>query len=488
MRVGIVALQHESNTFFGTPTTMADFEKGALLTGKDIRAHYGESHHEVGGFFAGLEAQDIEPVGVFLAWATPGGIVAARTLEDLLAAMLGALKAAGQLDGVLVAPHGAGVAENARDMDGAWLRELRSRVGPRMPIIGTLDLHANLSETMVRATNALVAYRTNPHLDQRERGIEAARLMARVLRGQIRPTQTAAYPPLAINIERQSTASSPCRECFDALGDIRADQRVLAASLLLGFPYADVREMGTSVLVVTDDDPDLAQRLADDFAEYLRLRRHDFVGKLVSVDTAIEQAAAARPPVCLLDMGDNVGAGSPADGTVLLEALVNRGVGKAFVSLCDPVAVERAVAAGIGAKLELPLGATTDQRHGKPFAASVRVRGIYNGKFNEPEARHGGRTDYDMGTTVVLELSGGQTVMVMSRRVAPVSLHQLTSCHVEPGAFQVIVAKGVHSPVAAYAAVCPTMVRVNTPGVTTADLGQLSFQNRRKPMFPFEEI
>ena len=488
MRVGIVALQHESNTFFGTPTTLADFEKGALLKGQEIREHYGQSHHEVGGFFAGLEAEDVEPVGVFLAWAMPGGIVNARTLEDLLAAMLGELKGAGQLDGLLVAPHGAGVAENARDMDGAWLRELRSRVGPQMPIVGTLDLHANLSESMVRATNALLAYRTNPHLDQRERGIEAARLMARLLRGEIRPTQAAAFPPLAINIERQCTASSPCRECFDALGDMRTDQRVLAASLLLGFPYADVREMGTSVLVVTDDDPELAQRLADDFAEYLRLRRHDFVGQFVSVDSAIDQALAARGPVCLLDMGDNIGGGSPADGTVLLEALVNRGVAKAFVGLYDPAAVERAVAAGIGARLELPLGGKTDNRHGKPLAASVRVRGIFNGKFNEPEARHGGRTEYDMGTTVVLELSGGQTVMIMSRRVAPVSLHQLSSCHVEPAAFQAIVAKGVHSPVAAYAAVCPTMVRVNTPGVTTADLSQLSYQNRRQPLFPFEEI
>ncbi|MEX0678680.1 MAG: M81 family metallopeptidase [Pirellulales bacterium] len=488
MRVGIIALQHESNTFCATPTTTADFEKGALLTGQDIRRHWGDSHHEVGGFFAGLEEMEIEPVPVFLAWAMPGGIVTARTLESLLWAMLDQLRAAGELDGVLVAPHGAGVAENAPDMDGSWLRELRSRVGPLLPIVGTLDLHANLTETMVRATNALVAYRTNPHLDQRERGREAARLLARMMRGEIRPTQAAAFPPLVVNIERQSTASSPCRETYEALTDMLADQQVLSASLLLGFPYADVREMGTSVLVVTDDDPDLARRLADDFAEYLRLRRGAFVGELVSVDAAIDRAEAARGPVCLLDMGDNVGGGAPGDGTVLLHALVKRRVAKAFACLFDPESVERAVAAGIGASVELELGGKTDRLHGEPVAASARVRGIYGGKFSEPEARHGGRTDYDMGQTVVLELSGGQTVMITSRRIAPVSLRQLTSCHVEPGAFQVIVAKGVHSPVAAYAPVCPTMVRVNTPGVTTADLSQLGYRNRRKPLFPFEEI
>ncbi len=273
MRVGIICLQHESNTFCRTPTKLADFEAGALLAGAAIRERYGQSHHEVGGFFAGLEEADIEPVGVFLAWALPGGVVAARALENLLSMMLDELKTAGDLDGLLVAPHGAGVAENAPDMDGSWLRELRSRVGPRLPIVGTLDLHANLTESMLRATNALIGYRTNPHVDQRERGKEAARLMARILRDEVRPTQAAAYPPLAINIERQGTGYSPCRESFEALADMLADNHVLSASLLLGFPYADVREMGTSVLVVTDDNPDLARSLADQFAEHLRARR-----------------------------------------------------------------------------------------------------------------------------------------------------------------------------------------------------------------------
>jgi microcystin degradation protein MlrC len=487
MRVGIIALQHESNTFCATRTSIGDFEQGALLRGAEIRRHYGESHHEVGGFLAGLEEQDIEPVPVFLAWATPGGIVTARTLETLLSAMLDDLKTAGELDGLLVAPHGAGVAENAPDMDGAWLRELRSRVGPRMPIVGTLDLHANLTETMVRATDALVAYRTNPHLDQRERGQEAARLLGRMLRGEVRPTQEAAFPPLAINIERHGTALFPCRECYEALVDMLSDHRVLSASLLLGFPYADVREMGTSVLVVTDDVPDLARQLADDFAEYLRLRRRAFVGELISVEAAMERAASAPKPACLLDMGDNVGGGAPGDGTVLLSALVRRGV-KAFVAIYDPETVSEALKAGIGATFEARLGGKTDRLHGEPVAATVRVRGIYDGRFEEPEARHGGRSHYDMGQSIVFELASGQTVMATSKRVAPVSLRQLASCHVDPKAFDVIVAKGVHAPVAAYAPICPTLIRVNTPGVTTADMTQLPYRNRRKPLFPFEEI
>jgi microcystin degradation protein MlrC len=488
MRVGIIGLQHESNTFLGTPTTWEDFEQGALLTGQAIRREYGAAYHELGGFFQGLEADGIDAVPIFFAWALPGGIVTAQALNKLLSAILSELKGAGSLDGVLVAPHGAAVAEHCADMDGFWLRELRSRVGPKTPIVGTLDLHANLSEAMVRATDALIAYRTNPHLDQRERGLDAARLMARILRGEVQPTQAAAFPSLAINIERQGTRSPPCRECFEALDDMLADRRVLSNSLLLGFPYADVREMGTSVLVITNNDPQLAHTLADDFAEYLRLRRGDFTGQLIDIDSAIDQAVKVPPPVCLLDMGDNVGGGSPGDGTLLLHAICRHGVKRAFVCLADPPSVEQASTAGLGAAMTMQLGGKTDAMHGEPYSTVARVRSLHDGRFSESQPRHGGKTHYDMGPTAIVELEAGPTVMLTSRRVAPFSLEQLTSCGIDPRAFQIVVAKGVHAPVAAYAPVCPTMLRVNTPGVTTADMTQLAYRNRRKPLFPFEAI
>jgi microcystin degradation protein MlrC len=312
--------------------------------------------------------------------------------------------------------------------------------------------------------------------------------MARILRGEVRPTQAAAFPPLAINIERQSTAASPCLECFEALDDMRVDHRVLSNSLLLGFPYADVREMGSSVLVITNDEPELAHRLADDFAEYLRLRQQDFAGHLIDVDAALEIATPIDGPVCLLDMGDNVGGGSPGDGTFLLDALLKRDIKKSFVCLFDPLCVQQATKAGIGATLDMQLGGKTDPLHGEPLSKRVRVRGFYDGRYSESQPRHGGRTHYDMGPTAIVELESGPTVMLTSRRAAPFSLAQLTSCNIDPRSFQVIVAKGVHAPAAAYAPVCQTQLRVNTPGVTTADMTRLAYHNRRRPMFPFEAI
>src|SRR4029077_3406803 len=133
---------------------------------------------------------------------------------QLLARLEAPIARAGSFDGLLVAPHGATVAANHADADGHWLTRLRERFGPKFPIIGTLDLHANVSPKMVAACDALIAYRTNPHLDQRQRGIDAGRLMARTLRGEVWPTMAGAFPPLAINIERQLSAEAPCKTVY----------------------------------------------------------------------------------------------------------------------------------------------------------------------------------------------------------------------------------------------------------------------------------
>src|SRR5262245_39917107 len=209
MRVGIIAIQHESNTFLSSPTTLADFERDLLLRGEAVRRLEG-AHHEVGGFFAGLTAANIDAVPILAVRAIPSGTVAADTFRRLVEILHFELDRAGPLDGLLVAPHGAMVSESEPDADGFWLTSLRQRFAQELPIVGTLDPHGNLSQKMVDATDALIAYRTNPHLDQRQRGLDAARLMARTLGGEVTPVQAAAFPRLAINIERQRTSEPPC--------------------------------------------------------------------------------------------------------------------------------------------------------------------------------------------------------------------------------------------------------------------------------------
>jgi len=485
-RVGILALIQESNTFLSRKTTFADFESDILVYGEEVRARFEGAPHEIGGYFEGLKDQAIDVVPIFAARAYPYGNIIAADFERLVGLLLDALKQAGPLDGLLVAPHGATVSESHPDADGYWLSEVRKIVGPKMPIIGTLDPHVNLSPLMVASVNAFTAYRSNPHIDQKQRGLEAADLMLRTLRGEIHPTHAACFPPMAINIERQCTEETPLAEVVAKVAAVRSQPKVLSSSLMLGFPYADVPEIGSATLVVTDDDPALAQKLADELGQEMWKHRRGLAGNLIAIPDAVAQVTNAAQPVCLLDMGDNVGGGGPADGTLIAWELQRQNVMPAFVCLNDPEAVQTAEAAGVGQKVTLSIGGKTDALHGKPFAAEVTVQALNDGIYHETETRHGGFTKFDQGRTAIVSTDGGLTIMITSRRSLPFSIKQLTAFGLDPKNYKVVVAKGVNAPLAAYQPVCPTIIRVNTPGVTTADMNFLTFHNRRTPMFPFE--
>ncbi|MCA9073208.1 MAG: M81 family metallopeptidase, partial [Planctomycetaceae bacterium] len=409
-----------------------------------------------------------------------------ETLFALTDRMLARLQEAGPLDGLLLAAHGATVSSGPKDVDGFWLSKVRDFVGPEMPIVATLDPHANLSPQIVAATDALVAYQTNPHIDQRQRGIEAAKIIAGAVRGEYRPTQAAAFPPMAINIEKQLTEEEPCLGIFQKAKELMSRPDVLSSSVILGFPYADVEEMGSSVVVVTKDNPGMAKVLSNDLGQALWNRREEFVGEFIAPHAAVKEALTREPPVCLLDMGDNAGGGSPADGTILAHHLIEQEIADSFVCLYDPVAVQTAEQAGAGQTIRLTMGGKTDALHGPPISCEVEVLSLHDGKFTESQPRHGGGTHFHQGRTAIVKTQSGLTVMLTSRRQPPFSLSQLTTFGLKPETFRVIVAKGVHAPVAAYREVCKSFIRVNTPGVTAADMRQLPFKNRRKPLFPIE--
>jgi microcystin degradation protein MlrC len=486
MRIGIIAMNHESNTFISTPTTLDDFRRESLLTGDAIVERWESAAHEIGGFLAGVRRAGAELVPILAAWAMPGGTVTGDTYQTLLTMIQNELAKAPTLDGLLVAPHGAGVSEEHLDMDGHWLSAVREQMGPDLPIISTLDPHVNLSQRMIDACNATIAYRSNPHLDQRDVGLQAADLMFRTLNGEVRPTQAACLPPIAVNIERQSTTVAPCLPMYEFADAMLQRSKVLSNSICLGFSFADVPDMGSAFIVVTDNDHSLAQEYADELGAYLTEHRSDFVANLIGMDEAINQAMQAEKPVCLLDMGDNVGGGSPGDSTHLAHALEKHKIAGAFVCLYDPESVQQADRAGAGQRVQLRMGGKTDDLHGKPLECEVTVRSLHDGDYTEPEVRHGGRNWGTLGRTAIVETDGGLTIQLTSVRNAPFSIQPIRCCGLDPTSFQILVAKGVIAPVAAYQEVCPTLIRVNTPGCTSADFSSFTYKHRRRPLYPFE--
>ena len=490
MRVGLISLLHESNTFIQTPTTLALFERDGIATGQAMYDRFVGGHHEVSGFIEGLEAHDVDVVPIFYAGTTPSGRITKETCDALVQMMFEQVDVVGDLDGYLVAPHGAnaGEGDDYRDLDGFWLTKLRETVGGDKPIICTVDPHANLSPRMVASCDATIAYRSNPHLDQKARGLEAASLMVRTLRGEIKPVQRGAFPPMGMNIERQLTSAPPCLPMYELANEMLEETGVLSNSIVLGFPYSDVEEMGSAFVVVTDGDAEKAQALADRLAQYFYDHRDEFVGEYITIADAVARAVGQVGPVCLLDMGDNVGGGSAADGTLIAHELHRRGDTTGYVCLFDADAQQKARKAGVGQRVMLQMGGKTDDMHGPPLEAEVVVHSFHDGFFKESEVRHGGRTSFNMGETAIVKTDTGLTIALTSWRVVPFSLGMMTSCDLNPADFQILVAKGVHAPVAAYAPVSKALIRVDTPGSTTADMRNFEYVYRRKPMFPFEEV
>ncbi len=487
MRIAALGFYHESNTFVETLTEVAQFEETAWLQGGEITRVEGEAHSSMAGFLAVGEQPGVEVVPLLFVRATPSGTVSAEAFDRIAGALIASLERDGPWDAVLLVLHGAAVSERHQDADAEVAARVRAAVGDRVPIGLALDMHTNLSPRLIENVDVTTIYRTNPHVDARERALECAEIVVRTVRGEVQPVQALVLVPAVINILRQFTGEEPMSGILAELEAGLARPGMLSASVTEGYPYADVAELGMAVLAVHDGSEAAAVAEATRLAEQVWRRRDGFTGAAEPVDDALRRAAAAvRGPALLLDVGDNIGGGAPGDSTVLLEAALRLGLRGLLTILHDPVAVEICAQTGVGETRTLSVGGRSGPP--RPIEVTGRIRFVGDGRFEEPTPTHGGFRHFDPGTTAVLDTTDGHTIVLMSKLVAPLSLRQLTTLDLDPTAFAMVVAKGVQSPRPAYEPIAGDVIMVDTPGVTSADLTSFAYELRRTPLYPFEDV
>jgi len=492
-RVAIAGFKHESNSFNPARTTMQDY--GIQEGGKgdaELIALWSKSSSEVAGYIEGGRKQGLELVPTLLANATPKGPLTRETYETILGRLQKKLREAGKIDGLLLALHGAMVVEGIPHGDEETVRRLREQLGPRFPIIVTHDFHANVSPEIVRLSSVLITYKQNPHLDTKDRGIQAATILARMLRGEVKPVQTVVKPEMVYNIIFQNTYAEPLMPIRQDSMDLEKNPKILAVSVSGGYQYADVPYMGPSVVVVTDDDRDLAEREAKRLSDRMWATRDQIVLRLPDPAQAVKQAMAeTKFPVALMDTGDNIGGGSAGDSTFILDELVKQKAPGWVVTIWDREAVKAAVAAGIGGAFDMAVGGKTDAMHGKPVRVRGVVRSLHDGRYMETEVRHGGGRYHSQGLTAVIEVEGStmdvkNLLVLNSSRTNPNSIHQIVSLGIYPERQKILVAKGTIAPRAAYEPVSAKIVAVDSPGATAVNPGRFTFRNVRGKLWGME--
>jgi len=491
LRIAIGGIMHESNTFARRRTTLADFAQAGLHRGKEIISAWEGTHHEIGGFIEGAQRFGYQLCPLLMTSATPSGPVCTETFEMLANELVERLLSAGNVDGLLLALHGAMVCESFLDADGEIVRRLRVAMGETFPLVVTHDFHANISERIVNDSTALIVYKTNPHLDQRERGLQAAEIITRVVQREVYPVQVIVKPPMLFNIRFHNTNLPPLSLLMDQLRTLECEhQEVLAASFAAGYQFADVPEMGPSVVIVTDRDRAFAQQAARRIATMLWEQRHSLVVDLPEASEAVRLAMKENspPPTILVEMGDNIGGGAPGDSTCLLGELIRQGATRWLVVLCDPEAVRQCMAAGIGCEVELMVGGKADELSGSPIGVRGRVRSLHDGVFAEFAPRHGGARWHNQGLTAVLRISSGHAaddsfLVLTSRPQAPFSLQQILSLGIDPAQMKIIVVKAAVAFRAAYEPIAGRIIEVDTPGVTCVNPQRFEWQHVRRPLW-----
>lgn len=492
MRIAIGQLWQETNTFNPLPTTRRDFEDFGLVRGPELVARMADVN-ELGGFIQSLRAWPEQPeiIGLVRLPAWPAGPVTADTFAWLRDELTTGLRQALPVDAVLLALHGSLVADGTPDVEGEMLDALRAIIGPRVPLVATLDLHANVTARMVAAADALVLYHTAPHVDVFETGQRAAAVLRRLLIDGVRPVTAFQKIPLVVPAERANTQdpASVSHGFRQTLQDWESRPGVLAAGLATVQPWLDIPDFGSAVLVVTDGAADLAVDLCGRLANDVWSKRRSYLPELVPVEDAVRRAFAscAEGLIVLSDSADATTSGAPGDSTwVLGELLKYDWPRAALVTLVDPELVTEAERRSPGAEWDVSLGGKRDRRFSRPVTARMRVERLFDARFTM--SGHLARNmPIDMGRSAVLRR--GNVFVVVTTRTGPHFAPDLfRAAGLDPFAAAVLVAKSPCGFRAAYEARAREIMVVQAPGCAPADFWRYEYRHIPRPLWPWDEI
>jgi microcystin degradation protein MlrC len=486
MRIAIGQVAHETNTFSNVLTTV-DLFKGSEWDHGDkvIERHSGVEDY-LGGMIEKSNQMGIAVTPTFSAFTGPSGMITKETFETLKSELITNIRNAGAVDGICLALHGAGVAEGVDDLEGELLKALREVVGYELPIVVTLDLHANVTHLMVQESTALLGVNYYPHTDCYDRGCEAVELLVQIIKGQIKPVMHLAKLPLML--PTSTTYQSPAKDINEICWEWEKHPQVVDCTFFHGFPYTDIPNFGVTILSITNDDAALAEQSANDVARQVWNKRVEFTPTLPTPEDGIKQALAAEgSPIVINETSDNPGGGTPGDGTFLLKAMIEANApNTCFGFIYDPEVVEMAHKAGVGSSTVVQLGAKTDSLHGKPLPLTVYVKCLTDGQFIQSSPMWRG-LKVNFGRSARLQV-GNVDVIVCSVRSQTFDEQVFLLHGIDVTTYKIVALKSSQHFRAAFQSIAKLIITVDSPGLSTCNFTAFDFKRISRPVYPLDSM
>ena len=493
-RILIAGFKHESNSFNPKPTTLDDYRRRSLTFGQDVIDRYRGTKSEVGAFIDVFSArEDVEMVPCVDGDACPGGPVTHETFtfvkDKIVGCFLEEQKKAekGEAEpicGIALSLHGAQITEDTEDGEGLLLRCIREVVGPDLPIVVTLDFHANLTEDMVNLATALFPSKVYPHTDFYDRGIEAANMLLDVLDGKAHPT--GAMMRTRLMYPHTPTDEGALAVLIPKLLQESEKEGVYSASFVAGFCRGDISIQGSAIYALTENNRALAEEICEKYAQDVYDHLEDYELKPLTPAEAVEQALSYDGLTVLADAADNPGSGLMSDATQILHELLRRGADRVAVSsIWDPETVQQAFAAGPGATIHVRLGGKSSDKVGAPIETDAYVKSLSDGDYVVKGPMCKGVLQH-FGPTAVLQFAGISCIVTTNRNQT-YDEQAFRAQGIEPLDQHIIVLKSAVHYRAAWKLVCDHILTVDAPNITPLDERKITFKNVLRPIFPLDD-
>ena len=481
MKIFIACLATETNTFSPLPTGWSGYEEPGLFYG-DATQHpptaFGVVLHEWRRLAEADGHQVIESVSAF---AQPAGPTVQEVYDALSNRICDDLRAAGDVDIILMNLHGAMIAQENLDCEGDLLARLREIAGPDVTIGAEFDPHAHLTDQMLEAADAIVFYKEYPHTDLVERAGDNYKLAMDTRKGLIKPVMRA-FDCRMIGLYH--TPVDPMRSIVDRMMAMEGKDGVLSLSLVHGFPWGDSPEVGTKMLAICDGDAQQAEQLAEQFGrEIWDLRENFRIGNPGIVETLDSLGDMSDGPYVLADVADNPGGGSPGDSTFILAEIQRRKIRDVVLGIYwDPILVQIIEDAGVGATLPVRLGGKIGPSSGDPIDLTVTVRAI-----GKDMSQSLGKATMPLGTMVWLEADGVH-LFVSTIRTQVFDPGPFRKLGIDLSAMKLLIVKSTQHFYGNWAPLGTSVHYVSTPGGMPFDVAQIPYTRLTREVWPLTDV